>query len=46
MQKQILLLFLILTLNVYSQSFPNPAGLSTGQGSIGSLDPIWLVSPT
>jgi gliding motility-associated-like protein len=45
MQKQLLLLFLILTLNVYSQSFPNPAGLSTGQGSIGSLDPIWLVSP-
>lgn len=28
-----------------TQSFPNPATLSTGQGAIGSLDPIWLVSP-
>jgi gliding motility-associated-like protein len=27
------------------QSFPNPASLSTGQGAIGTLDPIWLVSP-
>lgn len=31
--------------NVYSQSFPNPATLSTGQGAPGSLDPIWVVSP-
>jgi gliding motility-associated-like protein len=28
-----------------TQSFPNPATLSTGQGAIGTLDPIWLVSP-
>ena len=43
----ILTLFLLISLsgNVYSQSFPNPATLSTGQGSIGSIDPIWVVSP-
>lgn len=28
-----------------SQSFPNPATLSTGQGAIGTFDPIWQVSP-
>jgi hypothetical protein len=28
-----------------SQSFPNPSSLSTGQGAIGTLDPIWQVSP-
>lgn len=31
--------------NVHSQSFPNPATLSTGQGTPGSLDPLWTVSP-
>jgi gliding motility-associated-like protein len=28
-----------------SQQFPNPVSLSTGQGVIGSLDPLWQVSP-
>lgn len=28
-----------------AQAFPNPITLSTGQGPIGSFDPIWLVSP-
>lgn len=29
---------------VQAQLFPNPATLSTGQGAIGTTDPIWLVS--
>lgn len=28
-----------------AQIFPNPAALSTGQGAIGTSDPIWQVSP-
>lgn len=28
-----------------AQAFPNPVTLSTGQGAIGSFDPIWTVSP-
>ena len=31
--------------NAYSQAFPNPASLSTGQGAPGSLDLLWQVSP-
>ncbi len=31
--------------SLYSQAFPNPATLSTGQGAPGSLDPLWVVSP-
>lgn len=27
------------------QMFPNPATLSTGQGTVGSNDPLWLCSP-
>jgi gliding motility-associated-like protein len=30
--------------SVYAQSFPTPADLSTGQGTIGGADPIWTVS--
>jgi len=45
MKKLLFLFFLVLTLNGYSQLFPNPATLSTGQGAIGTFDPIWLVSP-
>jgi gliding motility-associated-like protein len=45
MKKLLFLLFLIFTINGYSQLFPNPATLSTGQGVIGTFDPIWLVSP-
>ena len=28
----------------YAQNFPNPVTLSTGQGAIGALDPIWTCS--
>jgi gliding motility-associated-like protein len=45
MKKLLFLLFLVLTINGYSQLFPNPATLSTGQGAIGTFDPIWLASP-
>jgi gliding motility-associated-like protein len=31
--------------SVFAQTFPNPATLSTGQGPIGTNDPIWQVSP-
>ena len=30
---------------VYSQQFPDPATLSTGQGAPNTLDPLWVVSP-
>lgn len=30
---------------VFAQTFPNPASLSTGQGPIGTVDPLWLASP-
>jgi gliding motility-associated-like protein len=46
MQKLLFILFLVLSINSYSQLFPNPATLSTGQGIIGTFDPIWLVSPS
>jgi gliding motility-associated-like protein len=45
MKKLLFLLFLVLTINGYSQLFPNPPTLSTGQGAIGTFDPIWLASP-
>jgi hypothetical protein len=38
-------LWLVSSFYGMSQSFPNPATLSTGQGVIGTLDPIWQVSP-
>lgn len=46
MKKQILLFTLLMALfgTVQSQIFPNPATLSTGQGTAGTLDPIWTVS--
>ncbi|MES2593079.1 MAG: PKD domain-containing protein [Bacteroidota bacterium] len=31
--------------NIQSQTFPNPVTLSTGQGTPGSIDPLWVVSP-
>lgn len=45
-------LFLLVTLffiltglnNLQGQSFPNSASLSTGQGAVNSLDPVWTVS--
>ncbi|MFN7013492.1 MAG: hypothetical protein ACK4ON_04375, partial [Bacteroidia bacterium] len=41
----ILVTLLILNFyNVYSQVFPNPVTLSTGQGAQGTNDPIWQVS--
>ena len=30
---------------MFSQNFPNPSTLSTGQGPLGTLEPIWTVSP-
>lgn len=42
----LIIIFIFASLgNVHSQSFPNPATLSTGQGTPGSLDPIWSTSP-
>lgn len=38
------LLVLFSTKIVTAQTFPNPATLSTGQGPIGTTDPIWQVS--
>jgi len=43
-----LLLIVLISLNaenLTAQVFPNPATLSTGQGTAGSADPIWTVSP-
>ena len=45
MKKLIVCLFLLSSFFGTCQSFPNPATLSTGQGAIGTLDPLWLVSP-
>jgi gliding motility-associated-like protein len=44
--KTLLALLLLGLSNAYvsAQSFPNPADLSTGQGTTGTLDPIWSVS--
>jgi gliding motility-associated-like protein len=42
------LLFIFLNfvfLNSTAQFFPNPATLSTGQGTPGAQDPLWLCSP-
>lgn len=39
------LLFFLSSQFSFSQTFPNPASLSTGQGPLGTLDPIWIVSP-
>jgi gliding motility-associated-like protein len=39
------LLVLCLVYNLNAQIFPNPATLSTGQGPVGTNDPIWQVSP-
>lgn len=40
-----LLSYLLVTKLFLCQQFPNPVTLSTGQGPIGSLDPLWQVSP-
>ena len=45
MKRLLTLICLLSSLWGSTQSFPNPATLSTGQGAIGTLDPIWLVSP-
>ncbi|MBN9292411.1 MAG: hypothetical protein J0G96_00375, partial [Flavobacteriia bacterium] len=36
--------FSLLSLNVFSQMFPNPTTLSTGQGAVGTNDPVWTCS--
>src|SRR5690554_316808 len=40
----ILAFILIYSSSLFGQLFPNPADLSTGQGTPGSLDPIWTAS--
>lgn len=42
-----LLLFLSVCFSflLRAQTFPNPASLSTGQGAVGTIDPLWLASP-
>jgi gliding motility-associated-like protein len=44
--KKILLSLYVLVVagKIFAQTFPNPATLSTGQGPIGTTDPIWQVS--
>jgi|GEM_PF-605046 len=37
-------LFLLIQFTIYSQTFPNPITLSTGQGPQGTFDPVWQVS--
>ncbi len=37
-------LILLFTQNTTAQTFPNPTTLSTGQGTPGSTDPLWLAS--
>lgn len=41
-----LLAFIGLSTTIISlaQTFPNPVALSTGQGTVGALDPVWTVS--
>jgi gliding motility-associated-like protein len=46
--KSFSILFFLFFLNIHfldAQTFPNPASLSTGQGTPGSIDPLWLASP-
>lgn len=38
------ILFFFISLISYAQKFPSAKELSTGQGSVGSLDPVWMVS--
>jgi gliding motility-associated-like protein len=45
MKHLIVCITLVISFLGMAQSFPNPASLSTGQGAVGTLDPIWLVSP-
>ncbi len=40
----LLIILLLLSANAHAQVFPNPASLSTGQGTPGTFDPIWTVS--
>lgn len=40
----LLIVFACAWCGLYSQSFPNPADLTTGQGPQGTADPIWTVS--
>jgi gliding motility-associated-like protein len=37
--------FSLLFFSARTQNFPNPASLSTGQGVIGTIDPLWQASP-
>ena len=41
----ILSVILFLPKNTTAQTFPNPTTLSTGQGPVGTIDPLWLASP-
>jgi gliding motility-associated-like protein len=46
MRISLLFVFVLFVMSerVNAQAFPNPATLSTGQGTPGTLDPIWTVS--
>lgn len=44
-RKLLLFALYILTFGSAVAQFPNPATLSTGQGPVGTMDPIWLCSP-
>jgi gliding motility-associated-like protein len=43
-KSHVVFVFLLLSYFAEAQNFPNPATLSTGQGAIGTNDPIWQVS--
>lgn len=45
MKRLIICISFLCSVYGHAQTFPNPSTLSTGQGPIGSLDPIWQVSP-
>jgi len=40
----LLVFYLLGSLTSFSQTFPNPITLSTGQGAQGTFDPVWQVS--
>ncbi len=44
MEKNLLIVFILIANIINAQSFPDPVTLSTGQGSQGSPDPIWKIS--
>lgn len=41
----LLVLLIAISFQINAQTFPNPASLSTGQGAVNTIDPLWLASP-